>query len=138
MVWCGFIPQEVGSVLCAEASACFQSISEEDWEIANASVSSALDVLSRGGTHNAAVEAAEAATREVQERLMGGDSAPEVDEFGRNINLMHQAAVRRRADERKTRWSIALRQAKDLDIAGASGNDESENEVGCEDILDFE
>lgn len=130
--------QEVGSVLCAEASACFQSSSEEDWEIANASVSSALDVLSRGGTHNAAVEAAEAATREVQERLMGGDSTPEVDEFGRNINLMHQADVRHRAEERKTRWSIALQQAKDLDIAGASGNDESENEVGCEVILDFE
>ncbi|CAD7703060.1 unnamed protein product [Ostreobium quekettii] len=117
-----------------------ESTNEEDYKIADASVSSALDVLSRGGSHAAAAKAAEDAASAVEEKLQGVGSTPELDEFGRNINLMHQAAAKGRAEARKARWEKERQKAKDLDFSSEDVNSASESEAKrfdsrCEEVL---
>ncbi|GAX80972.1 hypothetical protein CEUSTIGMA_g8407.t1 [Chlamydomonas eustigma] len=96
-----------------------KQLEQEMMESAEAAVSAALGVLSRGGAPAAASAAAEGAARAVEELLMERDSGPpELDEFGRNVNMQRD----REAKERGILREKALEAEKTLMQAVARGD----------------
>jgi hypothetical protein len=57
---------------------------------ADAAIQAAMGVMARGGALPAATAAAEAAASEREEQLLSSSAPTQLDEFGRNVNLMKQ------------------------------------------------
>ncbi|KAG2502106.1 hypothetical protein HYH03_000598 [Edaphochlamys debaryana] len=68
---------------------------------AEAAVAAAMGSLGRGGGGPAASQAADAAARDAEDRLLDEEGPVELDEFGRNVNLQKRRELEERAVGRK-------------------------------------
>ncbi|CAL8463414.1 g2948 [Coccomyxa elongata] len=108
---------------------------EEDEEVpAAAAVSAAMGVLGRGGSPIAAGAAAESAAGQAEGDVAGTSGPAELDEFGRDVNLMKRKEAEARTARRRQRAQTELERF-DRDKGGAEPRwgedttDESEGEV---------
>ncbi|XP_009772229.1 transcriptional repressor ILP1-like [Nicotiana tabacum] len=102
-----------------------------------AAVNAARQVLSKGGSNAATIEAATAAAQAATASMRkGGDLPAELDEFGRDVNLQKRMDTTRRAEARKLRrvrndvkrMSAIERDSSYHKIEGESSTDESDSE----------
>eukprot|EP00249_Psilotum_nudum_P023169 c28769_g1_i1 orf=188-3082(-) len=105
---------------------------------AESAIGAAMAVLSRGAGMSAAASAAAVAMAAVAAAKEGSNIAPQLDEFGRDINLQKRMEAKRRAQDRERR--IARASAKrsatilasngdsNQRIEGESSSDESDSE----------
>ncbi|KAM3328319.1 transcriptional repressor ILP1 [Capsicum galapagoense] len=110
---------------------------DDEMKELEAAVNAARQVLSRGGSNAATIEAATAAAQASTAAMRkGGDLPVELDEFGRDVNLQKRMDTTRRAEARKRRRAkndVKRMSAIKLDssyqkIEGESSTDESDSE----------
>ncbi|WMV28152.1 hypothetical protein MTR67_021537 [Solanum verrucosum] len=110
---------------------------DDEMKELEAAVSAARQVLSRGGSNAATIEAATAAAQTSTAAMRkGGDLPVELDEFGRDKNLQKRMDTTRRADARKRRrvkndvkrMSAIKCDSSYQKIEGESSTDESDSE----------
>ncbi len=114
-----------------------QALEREIMRPAEAAVSAALAVLARGGAAEAATAAAEAAAAEAAASLMGDDDGPpELDEFGRNVNIEREREAKERGRRRLRVVASEARQAEAVaraeDAVRVDQQDETEGEDEAE------
>lgn len=110
---------------------------DDEMKELEAAVSAARQVLNRGGSNAATIEAATAAALASTAAMRkGGDLPVELDEFGRDVNLQNRMDSTRRAEARKRRrvkndvkrMSAMKSDSSYQKIEGESSTDESDSE----------
>ncbi|CAN4121906.1 unnamed protein product [Withania somnifera] len=110
---------------------------DDEMKELEAAVNAARQVLSRGGSNAATIEAATAAAQASTAAMRkGGDLPVELDEFGRDVNLQKRMDTARRAEARKRkrakndvkRMTAIKCDSSYQKIEGESSTDESDSE----------
>ncbi|KAK4357567.1 hypothetical protein RND71_023177 [Anisodus tanguticus] len=110
---------------------------DDEMKELEAAVNAARQVLSRGGSNAATIEAATTAAQAATAAMRkGGDLPVELDEFGRDVNLQKRMDTTRRAEARKRRrvkndvkrMSAIRSDSSYQKIEGESSTDESDSE----------
>ncbi|KAK9825809.1 hypothetical protein WJX74_009574 [Apatococcus lobatus] len=107
-----------------------ESDEAEEMEPCSAAVAAALDVLARGGASAAATAAAENAAKEAEERQAGASGPVQLDELGRDMNVMARREAEERAQSRNAylQQSLPLLGSREAQI-GEDTTDASDGEV---------
>ncbi|GAB4819481.1 hypothetical protein N2152v2_006527 [Parachlorella kessleri] len=85
---------------------------QESQQPAEAAVSAALGVLSRGGTLASAVASADVAAQRAEQAQQAAGLPPELDEFGRDLNAERRREAGERAKRRQARLEAAAAQLR--------------------------
>uniref|UniRef100_A0A0C9RXB3 TSA: Wollemia nobilis Ref_Wollemi_Transcript_6527_3458 transcribed RNA sequence n=1 Tax=Wollemia nobilis TaxID=56998 RepID=A0A0C9RXB3_9CONI len=94
-----------------------------------AAINAAKSVLSKGGGAATAAAAAAAAQAAAAATRDGSNLPPQLDEFGRDINLQKRADIKRRAEARKQRRAcVALKKATSVTFADSTASQHIEGE----------
>lgn len=118
-----------------------------------AQVSAAMTALNKGASASAAAAAVAAAASSALSAREGSNSATQLDEFGRDVNLQMRIELKQRAEARERRRARAAKRRVDTfvsnqvdnlggaQVEGESTSDESESEEkafrsGCAEILE--